>query len=98
MISRAWFEENDVSDDAVVVPIPRDPKKKDGVVDVEMRDPTVSCDVVAMMSVPLADAVSIAPLAKARVAVRVPDVVTGEFVIVKAVGRDRPTDVTVPWF
>ena len=35
---------------------------------------------------------------KAKVAVRVPDVVTGEFVTVKADGRESPTDVTVPLF
>jgi hypothetical protein len=49
-----------------------------------------------MISVPSALAVSIAPLAKASVAVSVPLVVTGELVIVNADGRERPTDVTVP--
>jgi hypothetical protein len=32
----------------------------------------------------------------ASVAVRVPEFVTGEFVIVNAAGSDSPTDVTVP--
>ena len=90
------MDEKAVSDDAVVVPMPREPVKYDGVVVVEMREPTVSCEVVAMMLVPSLLAVRIEFEGKASVAVRVPDVVTGEFVTVKAVGRERPTDVTEP--
>ena len=66
------------------------------VVEVEIREPTVSCDDVAMMFVPSALAVRIAFAPNVTDAVRVPEVVTGEFVIVNAAGRDSPTDVTVP--
>jgi hypothetical protein len=66
------------------------------VVEVEIREPTVSCDDVAMIFVPSAEAVRIAFAPKVTLAVSVPDVVTGEFVIVNAAGRDSPTDVTVP--
>ena len=38
----------------MVVPIPTVPVKKEGVVDVAMSDPTVSCDVVAINVVPAA--------------------------------------------
>ena len=72
------------------------PKNVDCEVVVAKMLPTVNCDVVAMMFVPSALAVKIAFAEKARVAVNVPNVVTGELVTVKAAGRDSPTDVTVP--
>ena len=49
-----------------------------------------------MMFVPSELAVRIVFAGKANVAVSVPEVVTGEFVTVKADGRESPTDVTVP--
>ena len=89
------MEEKDVKL-PVVVPRPSPPRKKEDDVDVEISEPTVNCDVVEMMFVPSELAVKIALLANASVAVKVPDIVTGEFVTVKAEGRDNPTDVTVP--
>ena len=81
-----------------VVAIPREPVKKELEVVVEIIEPTVNWEVVAMMFVPSEDAVRIAFGEKFRVAVKVPDVVTGELVTVKAAGRDSPTEVTVPEF
>lgn len=64
--------------------------------EVEINEPKVNCEVVAMIFVPALSAVKIELAPKLTVAVKVPDVVTGEFVIVKAVGKESPTEVTVP--
>jgi len=81
-----------------VVPKDNPPAKNDWEVVVESKLPTVNCEVVAMMLVPSDDAVRIAPLAKDKEAVRVPEVVRGEPVMLKALGRDKETEVTVPEF
>src|SRR6266404_2331123 len=70
-----------------VVPKDNPPAKNDWEVVVESKLPTVNCEVVAMMLVPSDDAVRIAPLAKDKEAVRVPEVVRGEPVMLKALGR-----------
>jgi hypothetical protein len=58
--------------------------------------PTVSWDEVAAKPLPAELATRMALLGKVTVAVKVPDVVTGELVTVNPDGRERPTEVTVP--
>lgn len=65
---------------------------------VEIRDPTVSCEDVAMIPSPVVLAVSIAPLANDTPRARVPLVVIGLPEIVNPVGTEKSTDVTVPEF
>ena len=73
------------------------PKKYDLAVVEEIKFETVKLlDVVAIKSVPLLPDVRMEFAGKFSVAVSVPAVVTGEFVTVKAEGRERPTDVTEP--
>jgi hypothetical protein len=68
------------------------------IVDVEIKDPTVSCDVVATRPVPAALAVIIPLLGNDTPRARVPDVVIGLPEIVNPVGTEKSTDVTVPEF
>jgi len=80
------------------VPSDNPPAKNDWELVVESKLPTVNCEVVAMMLVPSEEAVRMALLAKAKLAVRVPEVVTGLPVMLKALGKDNETEVTVPEF
>ena len=80
----------------VVVPSPREPVKYDVDVVVEMREPTVSCDDVPTSPVPAALAVMIVFDGNDTPRARVPEVVIGLPEIVKPVGTEKSTDVTVP--
>ena len=80
----------------VVVPIATLPTKDEMEVVVESRLPTVSCEVVAIMPLPVEFAVKIAPFANDTPRARVPDVVIGFPEMVNPVGTDISTEVTVP--
>ena len=68
------------------------------IVEVESKLPTVNCEEVAMIPLPVELEVKIELLAKDTPRASVPDVLIGLPLIVNPVGTDISTDVTVPEF
>ena len=95
--SLAKLEPNKLSV-AVVVPMFNPPVSSERDVVVDRSDPTVSCDVVAIIPVPKELAVKIPFVAAKKDIARVPEVVTGEPETENPTGTVWATDVTVPTF